>query len=185
LHVWQVPQAVLPQQTPFTQLPLMHWFPAEHVMPLGLSAQFRFGAVPWQVNGDRQSVSAAQGAILQALVPQTYGEQLDDVAAAQLPVPLQWETGVSVAAMQVCVPHDTVVAASWQPPAPLQNPVLPQGGFAVQRFAVSAAPTGRFAQLPGFMPTLHDWQSGHELLTQQTPSRHVRPVRHMLVMEHG
>jgi hypothetical protein len=100
-------------------------------------------------------------------------------------VPVQCETGVNVDAMQVCVPHDTVVAASWQPPAPLQKPVLPQGGFAVQRFIVSGAPTGIFAQLPGFAPALHDWHSGQELLTQQTPSRQVRPVRHMLVAVQG
>jgi hypothetical protein len=54
LQVWQVPQAALPQQTPSTQLPLMHWLAAPQIDPLGLSAQFRFGAVPWQVNGDVQ-----------------------------------------------------------------------------------------------------------------------------------
>ena len=89
---------------------------------------------------------------------------------------------MNVELVQVCVPHDTVVAASWQPPAPLQNPVFPQGGLAAQRFIVSAAPTGTFAQLPALAPTLHDWQSGQELLTQQTPSTQVRPVKHGLVV---
>jgi hypothetical protein len=48
-HVWHVPQDGLPQQTLFTQLPLMHWLPAVHAAPGGLSAQLRFGAAPWQV----------------------------------------------------------------------------------------------------------------------------------------
>ena len=54
LQVWQVPQAALPQQTPFTQLPLMHSAPAVHAVPFGFSAQLRFGAAPWQVYGARQ-----------------------------------------------------------------------------------------------------------------------------------
>ena len=38
-------RSALPQQTPLTQLPLMHWLAAVHTWPLGLSAQL-FGAVP-------------------------------------------------------------------------------------------------------------------------------------------
>ena len=49
LQVWHVPHAALPQQTPFTQLPLMHWLPAVHTVPFGFSAQLRFGGAPWQV----------------------------------------------------------------------------------------------------------------------------------------
>jgi len=48
-QVWQVPQALLPQQTLFTQLPLMHSLPAPQTVPFGLSAQLRFGGEPWQV----------------------------------------------------------------------------------------------------------------------------------------
>ena len=50
LQVWQVPQLVLPlgrpQQTPLTQLPLMHWLAVVQAWPVGLSAQLRLGAVP-------------------------------------------------------------------------------------------------------------------------------------------
>ena len=63
-QVWQVPQLVLPagseQQTPLTQLPLMHWLAAVHAVPGGLSAQLRLGAVPWQVNGAKQWESIEQ-----------------------------------------------------------------------------------------------------------------------------
>jgi hypothetical protein len=67
LQVWQVPHITLPQQTLSMQLPLMHWLPAVHAFPFGLSAQFRLGGEPWQVNGDRQCESIEQ--VLRQLVP--------------------------------------------------------------------------------------------------------------------
>jgi hypothetical protein len=41
LQAWQVPQLGLPQQTPSTQLPLMHWLAIVQVCPFGFSAQLR------------------------------------------------------------------------------------------------------------------------------------------------
>jgi hypothetical protein len=41
LQAWQAGHVADPQQTPSTQLPLMHWLPAMQVMPLALSAQLR------------------------------------------------------------------------------------------------------------------------------------------------
>ncbi len=76
-----------------------------------------------------------------------------------------------------CVPHDTDVAACWQPPEPLHMPVLPQGGLAVHWPVFAAVPAGTFAQLPAALPTLHDWQRPHELLPQQTPSTQKLSVR--------
>ena len=111
--------------------------------------------------------------------------QLEEVAARQDPVPLQCEMGVYVEPEQDSVPHDTVVAASWQPAAPLQKPVLPQGGLAAQRFAGSGLPRGTFAQLPALAPTLHDVHSEQPLLRQQTPSTQNRPVKHSLVAAQG
>jgi hypothetical protein len=169
LHVWQVPQAVLPQQTPLTQLPLMHWFPAVHARPAALRAQLRLGAVPWQVNGATQCESIAQ-LLRQASPVQVYGEQPDAVGARQPPVPLQCEIGVKVEPVHDCVPQDVLVAASWQAPAPLHAPVLPQGGLGVQRPIVSGLPTATFVQLPALVPTLHAWHSAQALLLQQTPS---------------
>jgi hypothetical protein len=111
LQVWQVPQVALPQQTPFTQLPLMHWFPAPHASPLALSAQLRLGGAPWQVNGATQCESIEQF-VRQASAAQVYGEQPDGVGVRQPPVPLQWEMGVNVDPEHEAVPHETVVAAS-------------------------------------------------------------------------
>jgi len=96
--------------------------------------------------------------------------QLDDVAARQPPDPLQCEIGVYVDTEQVSLPHDTVVAASWQPPAPSHAPVLPQGGFAAQRLLGSGLPSGTFTQFPALAPTLHDVQREQPLLAQHTPS---------------
>ena len=88
-QVWQVGQVVLPagsdQQTPLTQLPLMHWLAAVQAWPGGLSAQFRLGATPWQVNGARQCESI-EHVLRQAPVPHVYGEQLCVLAGAQVPV---------------------------------------------------------------------------------------------------
>jgi hypothetical protein len=42
-------QVAVPQQTPSTQLPLMHWPPVVQASPFGLSAQFFAPAAPWQV----------------------------------------------------------------------------------------------------------------------------------------
>jgi hypothetical protein len=38
LQAWQVGQLVLPQQTPFTQLPMAHSLPAVHARPRGFAA---------------------------------------------------------------------------------------------------------------------------------------------------
>jgi hypothetical protein len=70
LHAWQAGQLGLPQQTPSTQLPLMHWVPAAQARPLALSAQLRVAPAPWQVKGATQSASVAQ-VVLQAFAPQT------------------------------------------------------------------------------------------------------------------
>ena len=70
LQALQAAQLALPQQTPSTQLPLMHWLAALQVSPLAFSAQFLVVPLPWQVFGETQSVSAAQ-LLLQAPVPQT------------------------------------------------------------------------------------------------------------------
>ena len=66
LQAWQSGQAVLPQQTPSVQKPLMHWAALAQARPLGLSAQL----LAWQVKGATQSASAAQ-VVLQAALPQT------------------------------------------------------------------------------------------------------------------
>jgi hypothetical protein len=78
------------------------------------------------------------------------------------------------------VPQATVVAASWHAPAPLQRPVLPQGGFAAHKPCGSAVLIATFAQLPRLPVTLQAWQVPHEAVLQQTPSTQLLPVRQSL-----
>ena len=63
---------------------------------------------------------------------QTYAPQLCDGGWVQVPEPLQCDAGWNVVELghDAPAPHDTLDAASWQPPAPLHAPVLPHGGFA-------------------------------------------------------
>jgi hypothetical protein len=90
LQAWQVPHPALPQQTPSTQYPLMHWLAAVQVCPLGLSAQFLVDPDPWHVNGATQSASAAQLVLQALLLPQTkLLGQVDEVGVAQAPAPVQ------------------------------------------------------------------------------------------------
>jgi hypothetical protein len=72
-----------------------------------------------------QSVSALQ-VVLQLAPLQTYGAQLEVVAAEQLPPPEQNAVGVNVVPVQDAAPQLTPVDAWVQAPPPLQVPVLPQ-----------------------------------------------------------
>ena len=46
LQAWQVPQALLVQQKPSVQLPLMHWLGPVQVRPLALRAQLLLAPAP-------------------------------------------------------------------------------------------------------------------------------------------
>jgi hypothetical protein len=78
--------------------------------------------------------------------------------------------GVKVDPAQEAVPQETPVDACWQAPAPLQAPVLPQGGLAAHRLWGSATPSGTLVQLPALPETLHAWQVEQAVALQQTPS---------------
>jgi len=87
--------------------------------------------------------------------------------------------GVKVDPAQLAVPHETVVAACWQAPVPVQVPVFPQGALVDLAHwpAGAAAPAGRLAQVPALPETLQAWQVPHAVEAQQTPSTQLRPVR--------
>lgn len=80
--------------------------------------------------------------------------QLDDVGAAQPPLPLQCEMGVYVEPEHDTVPHATPVPATWHAPAPLQAPVLPHGGLGAHSPCGSAASRATLVQLPALPATL-------------------------------
>jgi len=107
--------------------------------------------------------------------------QLDEVGAAQPPLPLQCEIGVEVVPVHDAIPHATPVPETWHAPAPLQAPVLPHGGLSEQRPCGSAAFSGTFVQLPALPMTLQAWQVGHALALQHTPSTQLALVRQSAV----
>jgi len=186
LQALQVPQGPVPQQTPSVQKPLMHWLAVVQACPLGLSAQLLLVPEPWQVVGATQSVSAVQ-VVLQTLlvVSQTkLPAQVVGVAAAQVPAPVQCETGVKVEpAGQVAVPQATPVPACSHAPLPLQAPVLPQGAvlLTAHRPCGSAALAATGAQVPGLLATLQAWQVPQTLVLQHTPSTQLSPVKQSVV----
>ena len=65
--------------------------------------------------------------MLQLVLPQTYGAQLEVAGVVQVPgmPPEQNEVGVKVVPLHDAAPQLTLVAACVQAPLPLQVPVLP------------------------------------------------------------
>ena len=117
-----------------------------------------------------QSVSAVQ-VVLQAVAPQMNGVQLVVVAAGQVPVPVQVAAAVATPLAQLAARQAVVAGATAQAPAPLQVPVLPQGGAATQR--ASASPVTVLAQVPAVPPVLaaeQPMQVPVQAVLQQTPS---------------
>jgi hypothetical protein len=88
------------------------------------------------------------------------------VGVAQAPAPVQCETGVYVEPVHDAVPQDTLALACSQAPAPLQFPVLPQGGLAAQPPCGSTLP----APTSVHVPVAHVWQRPHDDDAQHTPS---------------
>jgi hypothetical protein len=89
LHARQVPQLPTLQHTPSTQLPLVHSPPSPQLAP---SAFLATQLPPLQKKPPAQSPSPAQ-LPRQAEAPQTNGLQLSGAALAQLPAPLQRDSG--------------------------------------------------------------------------------------------
>ena len=66
----------------------------------------------------------------QADAPQTYGLQLSVAAVAQVPAPLQCDTGWYVDPVHDAAPHVVKLDCCAHAPLPLQRPVLPHAPFA-------------------------------------------------------
>jgi hypothetical protein len=107
------------------------------------------------------------------------------MGVAQAPPPVQCETGVNVVPEHEAVPQLTPALACSQEPAPSQLPVLPQGGWGVQRVCGSASPDATFAHVPALPTMLQAWQVPHDEVPQQTPSTQKSPVRQSIVTAHG
>jgi hypothetical protein len=111
---------------------------------------------------------------LHAPTPHRYGAQLT-VLWRQLPAPSQAPTGVDVDPLQDAVPQLVPAAIGWQPPAPSQVPLNPQGGTGAQAPCGSIAPMGTGLHAPAEPATLHDVQVPQLADEQQTPSTQLPP----------
>jgi hypothetical protein len=105
----------------------------------------------------------------------------------QVPVPVHVDAGCRVVPLQESArPHGIDAAAGVQPPAPLQVPVLPQGGLAVHWPAGADVPAARGVQVPGV--ALQVWQVPQLVLPagmpQQKPSMQL-PLMHWFAAVHA
>jgi hypothetical protein len=91
LHDLQVPLQLVEQQTPWLQKPDLHSVALAQLRPLSLRPQ----ELLMQTAGRLQSLLLVQ-AILQAFVPQTYGEQDAAAGLTQVPAPSQVDAPVKV-----------------------------------------------------------------------------------------
>ena len=89
-------------------------------------------------------------------------------AGVHVPLPEQKEAAWKVPPVHDGVPQVVDVPACVQPLAPLQVPVLPQGGLAGHWPAGAVVPAASGVQVPGEVP-LQVWQVPQAALPQQTP----------------
>jgi hypothetical protein len=86
-------------------------------------------------------------------------------------VPLQCDTGWYVEPEhETAAPQTSVAAPCWQPPLPLQAPVLPHGGLAAHCPGGAVTPAATLAHIPGLPARLHARQVPQLPALQQTPS---------------
>jgi hypothetical protein len=140
-------------------------------------------APPTHAEPGTQSPSPPQVVLQAPLPPQLKGLQLT-VCCAHTPAPLQKPVGVDVEPVHEAVPHDVVVGAFWQLPAPSHAPVSPQGGAAVQRPCGSACEGSTSLHAPSRPETLQARHVPHADVEQQTPSTQKLPDRHSSLVAH-
>ena len=94
-----------------------------------------------------------------------------------MPAPSQAPAGVAVDPLHDAVPQAVPAAMKRQAPAPLQVPLVPQGGAGAQPPCGSIPPAGTGVQAPALPLTLHDAQIAQLVDEQQTPSTQL-PLSH-------
>jgi hypothetical protein len=94
------------------------------------------------------------------------------VTVRQTPAPSQVRAGVSVEPVQLPATHAVPFAYSWQAPAPLQRPLMPQVVTPASMHCVAgvgAWPVGTLVQVPALPVSAQDWQVPVQAVAQQTP----------------
>ena len=172
----QVGQLADEQQTPSTQLPLSQSAPAAQIWP----RRFLPHAPALQTFPGAQSPSTAQTAV-QVVPLQAKGAQVCVVAGLQTPAPSQVRASVAVVVPfgQAGPAHCVPAGKSWQAPAPLQKPVVPQvaAPWAVHCPVGSVPPAGIGEQVPALAGSAQDMHFDPQAVEQQTPWAQM-PVPH-------
>ena len=122
LHAMHVPHFVLEQQTPSTQLPLVHSAPPPHAVPSGFLAT----QAPDTQYGFVLAHCVSVVHVVRQPVPE-HAKPLHDVivAAVHAPLPSHLRVGVTVPSVQLAAPQVTDVDANTQP-VPVPSHALPQ-----------------------------------------------------------
>jgi hypothetical protein len=107
-----------------------------------------------------------------------------------VPLPLHVRALVSVLALQDPGMHTLPAGQSWQAPAPLQAPVVPQVELAIAGHWLAgngAVPASTLPQVPSEPPVsaaVHAWHVPVHAVLQQTPLAQ-KPLPHWLLPVHG
>ena len=122
-HERHVPVHELAQHTPCWHWPDWHSVPAPH----GAALSFFEQTPLLQTKPAAQSLAIAQVVRQVSFVPQRYVPHIEDVAAWQVPAPLQVRAWVNVPVPigQVAATHVVPATYSSQAPAPLHEPSVP------------------------------------------------------------
>jgi hypothetical protein len=173
LQTWQLAQLADEQQTPSTQLVLWHSAPDAQIWPSRLSPhdpatqKFPGAQSPSPVQTETQ---------VWVEVLHRKGEQGWVVAGLQVPMPSQVRaSAASVVSWQAGGAHWVPAAYSWQAPAPLQKPVVPQlaACWLVHWPVGSAPPAATGEQVPGLLVSAQDMHLPLQAVAQQTPCAQV------------
>ena len=169
-QVMQVPEQVVLQHTPCSQIVEAHSDPVPQGVPGGFSEQLPL----LHFVGDTQSASAVQ-VVLHTRPPESQSRlpgQLPGVTVLQVPPPSQVAAGVKTWPVQAAGAHWVPLGQSRQCPAPSQKPSVMQPLLAVivhWLVGVGATPAPTGEQVPVVPDRAQDMQISVQAVSQQTP----------------
>ncbi len=184
-HATQLAPQLESQQTPSTQKPLVHSAASPHGAP---SADLATHLPPEHHAVDTQSAADAQ-LVLQAVVPQTYGEHEVVAPPPQVPVDVQVPSAVCTPDAQDPATQMVPVGCLWHPPLPSQKPLVPHVDAACATHSLSGSvPAPTAPQTPSLPPPLraavHATHRPVHAALQHTPSTQL-PDAHALAVAHA
>jgi len=158
------------QQTPSTQLVLVHSVPLWQALPLPLSgAQIALEVQYWPLAQGRLALQPPEHFVVSAhwLLVQAVA-----VGVVQAPAPLQTEAGVAEPPAQVAAAQITELPAGVQLVALVPPQVPTQGAMPAQAARPLRGAPVTVAQVPTLLASAHPWHCPAQATLQHTPSTH-------------